>query len=71
MLGEPAHVVFFGDARPGEEPLVAHVGEREVADQLAVFLQHRRKRHTARFWQLAGEDLVKPCLRPIACDKEL
>ena len=44
-----------------QSPL-AEIGHREIADQLAVVLQHRRERHAARLRQPAGEHAVEPGL---------
>ena len=71
MLLEPAHMILLGDARAGDEPaFAAEIGQREVADQPAVFLQHRRQRHAAGLRQFAGQHPVEPrgsALRPSPC----
>ena len=65
MLFEPAHMELLGDAGAREIPrlvLVAEIGEREIADQPAVFLEHGSQRHAPGFRQLAGEHSVQPRL---------
>ena len=72
MRLEPAHMILLGNAGTGEEPALpvgigaAEIGQREIADQPAVFFQHRRQRHAAGLWQLAGKQAVEPGRRALA-----
>ncbi len=66
MRLEPAHVILLGNAGTSEEPALpagtaaAEIGQRKIADQPAVFFQHRRQRHAAGLWQLAGKQAIEP-----------
>ncbi|MNY83246.1 hypothetical protein D3C86_2258830 [compost metagenome] len=62
-------MIILGEAGTDEEEfLLTELGEREVADQLAVVLQHRRQRHPTRCRDAAGEHAIEPGFRPRPLD---
>ncbi len=72
MALEPAHVIVFRDAGAYEQEIaLAELGQREVADQLAVILQHGRERHAAGRRNAAGQQPVEPGFRPPALHRIL
>ncbi len=69
MLLEPAHMIILGDAGTDDEEVpFPELGQRKVADQLAVVLQHRRQHHAADGGNAGGEQPVEPGFRAWAAD---
>ena len=65
VLVEPAQVVLLGGARArDEEAAPPEVREGEVADDLPVLLEHRRKHDAAFPRNPGGQDPVEPFRRP-------
>ena len=63
-LPEPAHVELLGKAGADDhEAIVREAGDREVADDAAGGVEHRRQREPSRFRDLAGKDAVEPASR--------
>ncbi len=64
VLLEPAHVVFLGGRRaPDHELLVARLGDGEVADQPAEFVEHRGQHDAALLRHAVGHQPVEEILR--------
>ena len=58
---EPAQMILLGDARAEDEVAAASgVGDGEVADQLALVVQHRRQREAAVARQPVREHALEP-----------
>ena len=69
VLPEPAHVIRLRGTGPeDQEPLGAELREREVTDQRAPGIEHRREHHASLAGDAVGEQLPEPQLRAGAGD---